>query len=145
MIFNIAASDYSLSEENCRNNAIHVAPTRSMLADAGGAAPSASAPVSCNDASIKALLDLVRLTPAPCRPSSASEYEASAAVTSLQVICHQCHTVPGISADRRISGSNRHWDPSTESWGEMQMQGRFFRAFRRTMTPLTCRRGPQCA
>jgi ABC transporter substrate binding protein (PQQ-dependent alcohol dehydrogenase system) len=34
IIFNVQATDDSLREENCRANAIHVAPTRSMLADA---------------------------------------------------------------------------------------------------------------
>lgn len=33
-VFNVAAPDDSLREENCRGNMIHVAPTRSMLADA---------------------------------------------------------------------------------------------------------------
>lgn len=33
-IFNIAAEDDSLREQDCRPNVIHVAPTRSMLADA---------------------------------------------------------------------------------------------------------------
>jgi ABC transporter substrate binding protein (PQQ-dependent alcohol dehydrogenase system) len=33
-IFNIQAPDDSLREENCRGNVIHVAPTRTMLADA---------------------------------------------------------------------------------------------------------------
>jgi ABC transporter substrate binding protein (PQQ-dependent alcohol dehydrogenase system) len=33
-IFNIAAPDDSLREESCRNNMIHVVPTRSMFADA---------------------------------------------------------------------------------------------------------------
>lgn len=33
-IFNIAAQDDSLREQDCRPNVIHVAPTRSMLADA---------------------------------------------------------------------------------------------------------------
>ena len=35
-IFNIAATDDELREENCRNNVIHVAPTRTMLADGLG-------------------------------------------------------------------------------------------------------------
>lgn len=34
IIFNVQAPDDSLREENCRANMIHVAPTRSMLADA---------------------------------------------------------------------------------------------------------------
>lgn len=34
IIFNVQAPDNSLREENCRANVIHVAPTRSMLADA---------------------------------------------------------------------------------------------------------------
>jgi ABC transporter substrate binding protein (PQQ-dependent alcohol dehydrogenase system) len=33
LLFNISAADESLREENCRANIIHVAPTRSMLAD----------------------------------------------------------------------------------------------------------------
>jgi ABC transporter substrate binding protein (PQQ-dependent alcohol dehydrogenase system) len=34
LIFNIGATDDSLREENCRINVFHIAPTRSMLADA---------------------------------------------------------------------------------------------------------------
>jgi ABC transporter substrate binding protein (PQQ-dependent alcohol dehydrogenase system) len=33
MLFNVGASDDRLREEDCRSNVIHVAPTRSMLAD----------------------------------------------------------------------------------------------------------------
>ena len=33
MLFNVSATDDSLREEDCRANIIHVAPTRSMLAD----------------------------------------------------------------------------------------------------------------
>jgi ABC transporter substrate binding protein (PQQ-dependent alcohol dehydrogenase system) len=33
LIFNIGASDDSLREEKCRGNVVHIAPTRSMLAD----------------------------------------------------------------------------------------------------------------
>ncbi|TIT70755.1 MAG: branched-chain amino acid ABC transporter substrate-binding protein, partial [Mesorhizobium sp.] len=34
LIFNIGATDDSLREEDCRINVFHIAPTRSMLADA---------------------------------------------------------------------------------------------------------------
>jgi len=34
LIFNVGASDDSLREKDCRGNVVHVAPTRSMLADA---------------------------------------------------------------------------------------------------------------
>jgi ABC transporter substrate binding protein (PQQ-dependent alcohol dehydrogenase system) len=34
LVFNVGASDDSLREKDCRGNVVHVAPTRSMLADA---------------------------------------------------------------------------------------------------------------
>jgi len=174
-IFNIAAPDDSLREENCRSNTIHVAPTRSMLADAVaqylvwkrwnrwllayGSHPQDALLADAYRRSAKRFgariveerqykdtggsretdTGLIQTQQQlPVFTQSAPEYDVLVAADENEVFAGY---LPYRTWDPRpVAGSAGlrplTWDPSSESWGGTQMQDRFVRAFRRTMTAL---------
>jgi ABC transporter substrate binding protein (PQQ-dependent alcohol dehydrogenase system) len=182
-LFNVAAPDDSLRERDCRGNVIHVAPTRTMLADAlaqylvwkrwsrwfllrGPAAEDEALAAAYRRAARRfgarvvedrlfedvegshqtdtGLLQMQQQMPVATQ--NAREYDVLVVADELLDFAVN---LPYRTWDPRpVAGSAGlrpvTWSPASESWGGTQLQDRFVRQFRRTMTPLDMQAWTAC-
>jgi ABC transporter substrate binding protein (PQQ-dependent alcohol dehydrogenase system) len=162
--FNIAAPDDALRQQDCRNNVIHVAPSRSMLADAlaqylvwkkwsrwvlaYGSHPEDALLADAYRRSAKRFGARIVKELEYKDTGGARQTDSGVAQTQKQMPVFT-QGLPEydvlVAADETwdpqpFAGAAGlrpvTWDPNSESWGGTQLQDRFIRMAHRTMSPL---------